>query len=163
MSATPTAVISGGAQGIGAATAEHLAGHGWRVVVLDLNGPGAETVAAVLDAEHPVSGGHLGLACDVSDESAVASAVARAAEAGGRIDGVVAGAGNLVRRPAAELDLGSWQRHLDIHLTGTFLLARAAFPWLKDTHGSVVTIAWGRPSAYRAGSPTPPPRAASSG
>jgi len=141
MSTTPTAVISGAAQGIGAATAGHLAGQGWRVVVLDLNGPGAEAVAAALDAAHPVAGGHLGLGCDVSDEGAVGAAVARAADAGGRIDAVVAGAGNLVRGPAAELDLGSWQRHLDIHLTGSFLLARAAFPLLSAARGSVVTIA----------------------
>ncbi|MGP3987266.1 SDR family NAD(P)-dependent oxidoreductase [Streptomyces sp. 3N207] len=137
----PTVVLSGAARGIGAATAGYLAARGWRTVVLDLDGEGAAGVAATLDAGHPVPGGHLGAACDVSDEAAVAEAVARAADLGGGIDAVVAGAGNLERRPAAELDLGSWQRHLDIHLTGSFLLARAAFRWLSAAHGCVVTIA----------------------
>ncbi|GAB2892511.1 SDR family NAD(P)-dependent oxidoreductase [Streptomyces mayteni] len=141
MTAPRTALISGAAQGIGAATAAHLAAGGWRVVVLDRNGQGAERVAAGLDAEHPVAAGHLGLACDVSDEAAVRSAVERAAGRGDRIDAVVAAAGNLERGPAAELGVDSWRRHLDIHLTGGFLLAQAAFPRLRAVGGSVVTIA----------------------
>ncbi|GAA0537142.1 SDR family NAD(P)-dependent oxidoreductase [Saccharopolyspora thermophila] len=136
-----TAVVSGAAQGIGAATAAQLTRDGWRIAVLDVNGDGAEQRAEQLDAEFPVDGGHLGIRCDVSDEAEVLRATGLVARSSGRINAVVCGAGNLVRAPATELGADVWRRHLDIHLTGSFLLAQSAFEHLRRTGGSVVTIA----------------------
>ncbi|GAB3769114.1 SDR family NAD(P)-dependent oxidoreductase [Microlunatus parietis] len=129
------AVISGAGRGIGAATAAYLADRGWRIALLDLDGESAAARAADL------GGDHLGLACDVADEASVRAAVVRVEERFGRIDAMIAAAGNLERAPAAEFDLGSWRRHLDIHLTGTFLLAQLAYPRLVESAGSVVTFA----------------------
>jgi NAD(P)-dependent dehydrogenase (short-subunit alcohol dehydrogenase family) len=131
----PVAVISGGARGIGAATAARLVQGGWRVALLDLNGDGAQAQASQLGEQH------LGFGCDVSDRSAVRATVDQVASHFGRVDSVISAAGNIARSPAAEFDIGLWQKHLDIHLTGTFLLAQACYPLLKQSQGSVITFA----------------------
>lgn len=131
----PVAVISGGARGIGAATAQRLTKSGWQVALLDLNGEGAQAQAQELGPEN------LGLACDVSDKAAVQEAVERIAGHFGRIDAVIPAAGNITRAPAEEFDFSIWQKHLDIHLTGTFLLAQACHGYLAESKGSIVTFA----------------------
>jgi NAD(P)-dependent dehydrogenase (short-subunit alcohol dehydrogenase family) len=59
----------------------------------------------------------------------------------GRLDAVVANAGIFIRRPIRRLSLEDWRRVLDINLTATFLLARAAQRPLRSAKGSIVTIA----------------------
>lgn len=131
----PVAVISGGAQGIGAATAQRLTKNGWQVALLDLNAEGARAQAEQLGPDN------LGLGCDVSNSTAVQDAIAQVGSHFGRIDAVISAAGNITRAPAEEFDLGVWQKHLDIHLTGTFLLAQACHSLLAESKGSIVTFA----------------------
>ncbi|MGW7594986.1 SDR family NAD(P)-dependent oxidoreductase, partial [Streptomyces rubiginosohelvolus] len=69
--AEPTVLITGAAQGIGAATARVLAERGWRVVVADLKSDVAQDQVAALDAASPVAGGHLAVAVDVTEEASV--------------------------------------------------------------------------------------------
>ena len=59
----------------------------------------------------------------------------------GRLDAVVANAGIIIRRPIRRLSLEDWRRVIDINLTATFLLARAAQRPLRSSKGSIVTIA----------------------
>ena len=78
---------------------------------------------------------------DISDEDVVREAVRFALDRFGRLDAVVANAGIFIRRPIRRLSLEDWRRVLDINLTATFLLARAAQRPLRSAKGSIVTIA----------------------
>jgi NAD(P)-dependent dehydrogenase (short-subunit alcohol dehydrogenase family) len=126
---------TGGASGIGAATARRFAAEGGRVAVADLDGDRATEVASALD-------GSIAIACDVADEGSVAAAVAAAHEELGRIDGVLNSAGYVKFTPLGELSLEEWNRLLAVHLTGTFLVCRAALPVLRESGGgSIVNLA----------------------
>jgi len=117
------AVVTGAAAGVGRSTVELLAGEGARVVGLDLN-PSDDV-----------------LACDVSEETSVRSAVAAAAERLGGIDIVVNVAGIDQFRKFEDLDFATWQRHLGVNLTGPMLVSHAALPHLRESKGNIVTIA----------------------
>ena len=106
-----TAVITGGAKGIGAATAKLFRESGARVEVLDL-----ET------------------GTDVTDEAAVRAAFARI----GDIDVLVNNAGRAARKPAVELSRAEWDGVIDLNLTATFLCSRLAHPHLKQRGGGAI-------------------------
>ena len=137
-----TALITGAAQGIGAETARVLAERGWRIIVADLQAQAAEDFAEQLDAEFPAEGGHLGLGVDVSDEDSVNAMFEAVQHYTDSLQGLVNGAGIIIRAAAESYDTAAWQRQLDIHLTGAFLLSRGAFPLLTArASGSIVNIA----------------------
>jgi NAD(P)-dependent dehydrogenase (short-subunit alcohol dehydrogenase family) len=124
------AVVTGGANGIGAACAELLAACGAHVVVLDGEAPAA------------LPPGAEAIALDVTDEVAVDAALAGVVERHARLDVLVASAGIAIRRPATELSLADWQRVIDVNLTGVFLCARsAARHMIAAGGGRIVTIA----------------------
>jgi NAD(P)-dependent dehydrogenase (short-subunit alcohol dehydrogenase family) len=117
------AVVTGGASGLGQATARVLAEAGARVTVLDVNEDGARASAAGF--------GGLGLACDVTSAESVAAALAAAAEAHGparicvNCAGIVAG-GRIVGRDGPH-DLDTFARVVSINLIGTFnVMSQAA-------------------------------------
>src|SRR5690349_4051823 len=116
---------TGGGSGLAAATAARFAAEGGRVAVVDLDGTRAEEVAAGLD-------GSIGLACDVADEASVEAAVTEARRRLGRIDCVFNAAGIVHFAPLEEITLADWNRMLGVHLTGTFLVCRAALPVLRE-------------------------------
>lgn len=127
------ALITGGCSGIGRATAERFLAERARVAVLDLDG---EAVAGALE-----------LRGDVSDEHAVARAVADAVDAFGGLDIVVPNAATqLIGRDdrADRLDQVVWQRTLDVNLTGVFLTAK---------HGLRALLACGGGAIVCTGSP----------
>ena len=138
---TPTALITGAAQGIGAKAAHTLAIRGWRIIVADLNEGPAKDLAGNLNKLYPTDSKHLGLSVDVSDEISVGELSASLANEAPRIDGLVNCAGNILRQPAEELDIAQWRRLLDIHLTGSMLMAKTFYPMLKAARGSIVNIA----------------------
>ena len=106
-----TAVVTGGARGIGAAAVALLRRCGARAVSLD------------------VSEG-----CDVSDEAAAKAAFERV----GEIDILVNNAGRAARKPATELSLEEWNRVLEVNLTATFLCSRLAHPYMKRRGGGAI-------------------------
>lgn len=129
-------VVTGAASGIGAAVARVLAGLGARVACLDRDQAAAQEVAASL----AVPG--LAVSADVVDEDAVTRALAEAAEALGGIDGVVNSAGVVAMKPVTELSLDAWKKVIDVNLTGTFLVCRAAVPYLQASdNAAIVNIA----------------------
>jgi NAD(P)-dependent dehydrogenase (short-subunit alcohol dehydrogenase family) len=133
-------LVAGGAQGIGrAVTAERLAAGG-AVVALDVDALALDDLAAW--AAESGGGDRLAaVAGDVADEGDVGRGVARAIEAFGRLDAVVAVAGIGAFVPLRDLDLETWRRVLDVNLTGAYLLARAAAAHLTAARGAIVTIA----------------------
>jgi meso-butanediol dehydrogenase/(S,S)-butanediol dehydrogenase/diacetyl reductase len=117
------ALVTGAAGGVGQSTVELLTNEGAVVVGLDLS--------ASDDT----------LACDVSDETSVRTAVELAAERMGGLDIVVNVAGIDQFRKFEDLDVATWQRHLGVNLTGPMLVSQAALPHLRASKGNIVTIA----------------------
>ncbi len=118
-----TAVVTGGAKGIGAATARMLERAGARVTVFDLEAIDGSSV-------------------DVTSEPAVKDAFSRVAEQSGGIDILVNNAGRVARKPAVDLAVEEWQAVLDVNLTATFLCSRIAHPYMKTRGGgSIVNVA----------------------
>lgn len=133
------AIVTGGASGIGRACAIRLAREGARVVIGDVRDEGAAETVDLVRAE---GGEAIAVHCDIGDEDQVAAMTAKAVEAYGRLDVLVANAGISTRSPLHELSLTDWNRVLRVNLTGTFLCARAAVrQMLAQGHGgSIVTI-----------------------
>jgi NAD(P)-dependent dehydrogenase (short-subunit alcohol dehydrogenase family) len=115
-------VVTGAARGIGFAAARLFALEGAQVVINDLDPGAVEQAVKRVRAE---GGRALGMAADVSDESAVRSAVERIQAECGPIDVLVNNAGVMVRAPAAELTTADWRRGLSINLDGTFFWSHA--------------------------------------
>lgn len=113
-----TAVVTGGASGIGAAVVAAFASKGVRVAVLDLDAEAASAEAARHD-------GAISAQCNVADIDSVRTAVDRVASDLGRIDILVNSAGIVDLAPAEELGLAAWTRTIDVNLTGSFLVAQA--------------------------------------
>ncbi len=145
MLADRVVLVTGGGSGIGRATALEVAARGGVPVVLDRDGDGVdETLTLVTDTGARA----VGAVGDVSDEPAVAAAVARAVDGYGRLDGVVTAAGIFHGpdlQPLAEVTLETFEHVLAVNLTGTFLAMKHALPYLVRTEGdprsSIVTIA----------------------
>lgn len=133
MNETPlVALVTGGANGIGAGIATRLARDGWRVVVADRQ-PGGAT---------PAGGRYV--VCDVANEAAVSALIRSVAAMEQRLDALICNAGFMIRKPTAELSLAEWSSVLATNLTSTFLLVRAGETLLRAAKGAVVTIASSR-------------------
>jgi 3-oxoacyl-[acyl-carrier protein] reductase len=134
------AIVTGAARAIGRAIAEALAGGGATVVSLDL-ASADETVAAIESA----GGSALAITADVTDEAAVADAVARILENYGRVDVLINNAGlfaGIERRPFWEIDLEEWEHVLGVNVRSVFLCSRAvAAPMQQAGRGRIVNIA----------------------
>jgi NAD(P)-dependent dehydrogenase (short-subunit alcohol dehydrogenase family) len=137
-------LVSGGASDIGRATALHLAGAGATVVVGDVSADGAASVAETVAA---AGGRAVGVLCDVRREESVAALVERALAEFGRVDAVdhnAAWSHPWLDTDAVGVDLGVWERALDITTRGALLLARHAVPaMVAGGGGSIVTISSG--------------------
>lgn len=123
-------IVTGAASGIGYAIAKRFADEGATLALFDLRTDGLNTFCA----EHSAQA----FAVDVSDEQAVENAVALAAEFMGGIDGVVNAAGVIALGKLADTTLASWQRQLDVNMTGPFLICRAALPWLQQAEAATI-------------------------
>lgn len=133
------AVITGGAQGLGAALTERLAVEGCHVVVADLKKDQLEaTAAAVAEKTHrkviPVAG-------NVSVEADVEALFATAQRTFGRVDVVVANAAILIAEPICTADAEKWRAVMNVNLFGNFLTFKHACRIMKDQQsGSIIQI-----------------------
>jgi NAD(P)-dependent dehydrogenase (short-subunit alcohol dehydrogenase family) len=133
------ALVTGAGSGIGRATARRLAAEGAAVACLDVVEDAVATVAAEINQESKDAGGRaIGLPCDVTDEAAVGSVVARSADELGQITHLcnIAGIGGFAHTP--EQSLSGWDRIIAVNLTGTFLMCRAVLPGMIEHGGSIV-------------------------
>ncbi len=135
------ALITGGAGGIGSATARRLVSEGAHVVLADLNLEGAERVADELNEQFG-DGRALAVRMDVTNEQLVQSAYAQAALAYGGVDILINNAGLATSSPFDETSLQEWELNMNVLGTGYFLVAREAFKIMKQQElgGSMVFI-----------------------
>jgi NAD(P)-dependent dehydrogenase (short-subunit alcohol dehydrogenase family) len=126
-----TVLVTGGASGLGAATAIAAARAGGRVYVLDRVPPPAEVAAAVAGSE----------VVDLADARAAEAAVRSVAEQAGGLDAVFTPAGTDKCGTLADVDGADWDRVVLVNLLGTAAVVRAALPYLTASRGKVVTCA----------------------
>ncbi len=133
------ALVTGGAQRIGAAVVRELHARGVRVAIHHRgSAEAAERLAAELDGVRTDSA--VALASDFDDARAPAALVAAAGERFGRLDLLVNNASIFLRTPLAELTREHWQKLLAANLTAPLFLAQAAAPLLAEQGGSIVNI-----------------------
>jgi 3-oxoacyl-[acyl-carrier protein] reductase len=132
------AVVTGGASGIGLATAQRLAASGARVAVWDRLAEAADAAVAGLPGE-----GHLAAALDVSVEAEVAAATKRTEGAFGAIDILVCSAGITgPNRTVADYGYADWRKVFDVNVHGVFLCNRAVLPQMtRRDYGRIINIA----------------------
>jgi len=137
-------LVSGGASDIGRATALRLAGAGAAVVVGDVSIDGAASVAEEVGG---AGGRAIGVLCDVRREESVAAFVERAVAAFGTVNAIdhnAAWSHPRLDTDAIGVDLGVWERAIEITTRGALLLARHAIPVMTAAGGgSIVTISSG--------------------
>src|SRR3954452_4824191 len=130
------ALVTGGARGIGHATATGLATRGANVVIADLDTAASEAAAAQLPG-----GPHLGVAADVTDRGAMQRVVAMAVERFGGLDIVVANAGIAPRAATVRaMATENFERTLDVNLHGVYRTVDAALPEIVRRGGHAVVI-----------------------
>ncbi|QUT07844.1 3-oxoacyl-ACP reductase FabG [Sphingobium phenoxybenzoativorans] len=131
-----SAIVTGAGSGIGRSIAETLAQNGAKVVVHDIDGARAETVADTITQQggiaHPV-------VADIADEDAVTAMVAETMARWGRIDICCNNAGILDDLlPVHRMSTALWDRVIAVNLTGPFLLTRAVLPIMQAQHHGVI-------------------------
>ncbi|WNO54086.1 SDR family NAD(P)-dependent oxidoreductase [Stakelama saccharophila] len=130
-----TAIVAGGASGLGRAVAARITAEGGKVALWDLNED------ALIEAKSAVGGVHTA-ALDIADPQAVARAADETAKVLGRVDVLVVSAG--ITGATAEVQdypIDSWQRVIDINLNGLFYCNRAVIPhMLKNGYGRIVNV-----------------------
>jgi meso-butanediol dehydrogenase/(S,S)-butanediol dehydrogenase/diacetyl reductase len=125
-----TVVITGGASGIGAATARRFAAEGAKLVLADIDTTAGEAVAAA-------TGAHF-VPTDVTDEEQVVALIDQAVSRHERLDVLVNNAGIMGPGTLPELDGETWRRVIDIDLHSVFYGCRAAIPHLRAAGGGAI-------------------------
>jgi len=115
-----TAIVTGGASGIGEGIARRLSADGANVVIADLDGVQAETVATALPGES------MAVASDVTDEATMDDLIARTQERFGGLDIMINNAGIIRVAPVMETEYADWKRIMEVNVGGVFLGCRAA-------------------------------------
>ena len=129
-----TAIVTGGARGIGAAISKRLASDGYAVAVIDLR---VEDTSITVDAIVGAGGRAIGIGADVADAAAVASAVARTAAELGAPTILVNNAGILRDNMLFKMTEDDWDAVMGVHLRGAFLMSR-------EVQKHQVEAKWGR-------------------
>lgn len=131
-------LITGGARGIGAATAHEFAAQGFTTVVTDILEDGQE----VCDDIKAQGQEALFLRCDVAREDQVKAVVKAVVDGYGRIDVLVNNAGVVLVKPLADIQWDEFRRVVDINLGGTFLFCKHVLPVMQARRqGSIVNMA----------------------
>ncbi|HPO15532.1 MAG TPA: sorbitol-6-phosphate dehydrogenase [Candidatus Hydrogenedentes bacterium] len=133
------AIITGAAQGLGAALTERLAKEGCDLIGWDVN---LGVMEATAQHVKELTGRYVGAASvDVSDAAAVHAAVDDAVTTLGGLDIMVCNAGILISGDSIEFDIAKWRKVIDVDLTGFFLCAReAARVMIPQKSGSIIQI-----------------------
>ncbi len=126
-----TVLVTGGSSGLGAATVHAVHAAGGNALVIDRNPPEPERKAEVADFR----------AVDLADTRAAEAAVRDLADQAGGLNAVVTAAGIDRCGKLIDVDAAEWERVVAVNLLGTVAVCRAALPYLRHSHGRVVTVA----------------------
>jgi NAD(P)-dependent dehydrogenase (short-subunit alcohol dehydrogenase family) len=130
------ALVTGAAGGIGGASAKLFAAEGAKVMVVDIDGEGAEEVAAAIRKD---GGEAVGRRVDVADEAAVEAMVAAVVDLWGRVDCAHNNAGISDRKSGmTQLALADWHRMIDVNLTSVFLCLKHELRQMVDQGGGAI-------------------------
>lgn len=130
-----TAVVTGGASGLGAAIVDVLRSHGARVVVSDIR---EDALRAFVDERSGDGPEILAHACDVTDPEAMEAMATFAVETLGHVDLWVNNAGVAAAGRCEETDVASWMRVVDVDLMGVVWGCRAILPHLRERDGGAI-------------------------
>jgi len=137
-----SAIVTGGASGIGKALATELVARGATVLVADVDESGAEAVAGALQRLGTGPGSARAAALDVTDADAVAGVVDRFATAHGGLDFLFNNAGIAIGGEVRELTMAHWRRAIDVNLLGVVHGVAAAYPtMINQGRGHIVNTA----------------------
>jgi NAD(P)-dependent dehydrogenase (short-subunit alcohol dehydrogenase family) len=137
-----TALITGGAQGIGRGIVTAFIAAGWNVSFGDIDAEAGIELVSMLKAEAQLSF----VPCDVTAEEQVKKIIESTAAKYGSVDALINNAGIGVFKPMAELSLPEWEKVIATNLTSVFLFSKYASPHLKKAKGSIINIASTRAS-----------------
>lgn len=148
-------LVTGAGSGLGEATARAFAGQGCGVACVDINRAGAERVSLELQGQNVNS---FALYCDVGNAQEVFQVVNTAREHFGRLDIVVNCAAIDHTISVEEMSIAQWDQVVAVNLRGPFLMAKAAWPIMKQQHSghifniasTAATRAWANAAAYHA-------------
>lgn len=133
-----TAIVTGGARGIGAAVSERFAADGMKVAVIDLNETDARQV---VDRITDAGGEAIAVAADITDEAASERAVTEVAEKLGPPTVLVNNAGILKDNLLFKMPLHEFQAVLNVHLTGNFLVTKACQKYMvEEKFGRIISM-----------------------
>ncbi|HWU32852.1 MAG TPA: SDR family oxidoreductase, partial [Marmoricola sp.] len=132
--ATSGVIITGGASGIGLATAAALVREGRPVAIWDLGSERIEAAVESLSGGTPV----FGAVVDVTDHERVAAATAESRAALGSIGGLVHSAGNIISEPIGEIDWSHWSSQIDTHLNAYARIVQEVLPHLRECEDAAV-------------------------
>ncbi|MGH9191622.1 MAG: SDR family NAD(P)-dependent oxidoreductase [Acidimicrobiales bacterium] len=141
----PTAVVTGGGSGIGAACAARLAEAGHMVVLVGRRPEPLAEVASMIGSRDAVA---RAFPADIRDWDRLGELQEAITGWSGRVDVVVNAAGGQFHAPAAQLTPNAWRAVVDTNLTGTFFVCRQLFPLLSRRGGAIVNVVasvWQRP------------------
>ena len=141
------AVVTGGASGIGRATAGLFAQYGAKVCIVDLN------KAEGIKAAAQIGGGACFFPCDVTDGRAVAALAGQLEEKYGRVDVIFNNAGVIRRKTVVDLDEGDWDVVVDVTLKGAYHMCKFLIPLMKKNGGGCIVntgSGWGLKGGDRA-------------
>ena len=142
------ALVTGGAQGLGAAYCKAMAAEGAQVVVADV--ADGSTVVGIVEQAGGIA---MAVTADVTDQDSCDNMVAEAIKAYGKLDILVANAGlyaKLKRKPGIEIDVAEWDQVMAVNVRGVWQSAKAAVPEMqKQGYGKIINISSGR--AFKGG------------
>ena len=149
------ALVTGGAQGLGAAICRTLAASGVITIVADIREDQAERVVAEIGAE---GGKEIAMRLDITDEHQILSTVEKIISQHGQLDILINNAGTDLTVPIEDLAIEDWDRILAVNLRAPFVLSKAVISHMKQRQsGHIVNIAstaakraWANASAYHA-------------
>lgn len=131
----PVVLVTGGAKGIGLATAQLFAARGYRVAVLD-----ADKHALHVSVPEDSDETWLALAADVTSAASVEEAVASVEQTWGRIDAVINNAGIAFAAGLAEHSDADWQRVFAVNVQSAFFVCRSTLALLQASRGAIVNV-----------------------